>query len=165
MKGIHTARLRGERLKEEDYSLICAMHEDSQLMKTLGGVRSAEQSRQWLQSDLEHWQKYGYGIWIFYDHKGRFVGRCGLRNVTVEGRAEVEIAYAILPKYWGQGYATEMARKALEVAQELGIEEIVIFTWVENSASLRVIEKLGLTFEKELDYAGLPHRLYRFKRG
>jgi RimJ/RimL family protein N-acetyltransferase len=67
----------------------------------------------------------------------------------------------VLPAKQRQGFATEAARAALEFGfSEVGLDEIVSFTWTENAASLRVMEKLGMKRRREFESAGLPHLLY-----
>src|SRR5262245_57080754 len=99
-----TARLLGERLSPRHLDDLCLQHRDAATMATLGGVRDEADTRRWLSVNLEHWDQHGFGLWIFRERAtGRFVGRGGLRYVAVAGRDEVEVAYALLPAWWGQG--------------------------------------------------------------
>jgi RimJ/RimL family protein N-acetyltransferase len=67
------------------------------------------------------------------------------------GRPEVELGYALLPEFWGHGYATEAGAGALEHARtELGLTEVVAFTLPENQASLAVMQRLGFGPEQHL---------------
>jgi ribosomal-protein-alanine N-acetyltransferase len=61
---------------------------------------------------------------------------------------------------WGRGIATELGRHALASAAEAGFERIVAFTRTENLASRRVMEKLGLSYERDFTHAGYPHVMY-----
>ncbi len=73
----------------------------------------------------------------------------------------VEVAWAIVPKRWGQGLATELALASVEVAFDwLGLAELIAFTLPGNLASRRVMEKAGFAYEREIEHAGLPHVLY-----
>jgi [ribosomal protein S5]-alanine N-acetyltransferase len=132
-------------------------------MATLGGLRSEDQTRQFLRRNLEHWDRHGDGLWVFRDNEGgRFVGRGGQRHVPVGSADKVELAYALTAKFWGRGLATEMAEAIATVRFEhLGMEEVVCFTLPTNLASRRVMEKVGFTFEREVIHANLPHVLYR----
>jgi len=163
---LHTDRLIAERLRVEGLNELCQMHHDPRVMATLGGVRSDDQTQQFLRDNLRHWEQYGYGLWMFRAKTdGQFVGRGGLRNVHVGGNDEVELAYALMAVFWGSGLATEMAEAILTVAfTHLDIADIVAFTLSTNQASRRVMEKAGCTFERNIIYAGLPHVLYRIKR-
>ena len=146
------------------------MHRDPKVMATLapagapnGGIRSEEETRQFLSGRLEHWERHGYGLWVFRDAAdGRFVGRGGLHNTHVGGHDEVELAYALMAEYWGRGLATEMAEAIVAVAFErLGMTDLVCFTLTTNRASQRVMEKAGFEYERDITHAGLPHVLYR----
>ena len=161
-----TNRMIAERLRVEDLDELCRMHQDPRVMATLGGLRSDDQTRQFLRDSLRHWDRYGYGLWMFRAKPdGRFVGRGGLRNVHVGGHDEVEVAYALMAAFWGRGLATEMAEALLTVAFEhLGRADIVAFTLPTNRASRRVMEKVGCTFERDIVHAGQPHVLSRIKR-
>ncbi|MEH2182250.1 GNAT family N-acetyltransferase [Nostoc sp.] len=158
-----TDRLFAERLKFKHLNELCRMHQNQQVMATLGGVRSDEETRLFIFNNLHHWQCYGFGLWVFRDKVNhQFVGRAGLRNTHVEGMNEVELAYALMAKFWNQGLATEMSEQILQIAFELlKLQEVVCFTLTTNQASRRVIEKLGFKYEREIIHANLPHLFYR----
>jgi ribosomal-protein-alanine N-acetyltransferase len=161
-----TDHLIAERLRVEGLDELCRMHRDPSVMATLGGVRSDDQTQQFLHDNLQHWDRHGYGLWMFRARTdGQFVGRGGLRNVHVGGHDEVELAYALMATFWGRGLATEMAAAILTVAfTQLALTDIVAFTLSTNQASCRVMEKVGCTFERNILHASLPHVLYRIKR-
>lgn len=162
-EAFRTDHLIAERLGARHFGGLCQMNRDPRVMATLGGVRSGEDTQRYLRDNLEHWERYGFGIWVFRDGRdGSFVGRGGLRNVRVDGEDEVELSYALRAGYWGRGLATEMAGAILEVAfGRLGLEEVVAFTLPTNRASRRVMEKNGFRYERDIVHAGLPHVLYR----
>lgn len=161
-----TDRLVAERMRAEHLEELCRMHQDAKVMATLGGLRSDERTRQELCQHLDHWERHGYGLWVFRTQvDGRFAGRGGLRNVDVGGHDEVELAYALMAEFWGKGLATEMAQAILRVGfEQLCITEVVAFTLPTNRASRHVMEKLSFTFERDIVHADLPHVLYRLKR-
>ena len=170
MKALHTDRLITERLHADHFDELCHMHRDPRVMTTLapagapnGGVLSDEETRRFLRRHLDHWERHGYGLWVFRDKvDGRFVGRAGLHNTRVGGEDGVELAYALMAEFWGRGIATEMAGAILMVAfEQLGIAELVCFTLTTNRASQRVMEKVGFKYERDIVHAGLPHVLYR----
>ena len=152
-------RLLAERLREERLPEIQRMHRDPRVMATLGGLRSDEESARYLRDNLDHWHRYGYGIWAFRNKTdGRFVGRAGPRNSHVGGEDEVELAYALVPDIWNKG----LARVILKVAfEDLGLIDVVCFTLPASRASRRVMEKAGFEYERDVVHAGSPHVLYR----
>lgn len=161
-----TNRLIAERLQISHFSELCKMHKNPKVMATLGGARSDDVTQQFLQINLEHWNRYGYGIWVFRDNTdAQFVGRGGLRNVYVNEKCEVELAYALIEIFWGQGLATEMAQAILQVGfNQLGLVNIVCFTLTTNRASQKVMEKVGFKYERDIIYGNLPHVLYRITK-
>jgi RimJ/RimL family protein N-acetyltransferase len=131
-----------------------------------GRLLSDEETRAGLAASEDHWARHGFGLWLFRDRTdGRFVGRGGLKKCLVDGMEAVELAYAVNRPLMCHGYATEMAALGLEVGFErLGLEEIVGFTLPRNRASRRVMEKVGMSYERDIVHAGLPHALYRVRR-
>ncbi|HZU90227.1 MAG TPA: GNAT family N-acetyltransferase [Stellaceae bacterium] len=128
------------------------------------GVCRAE-TRAYLADTLDHWRRYGFGLWVLRDPAGTFAGRAGIRRVAIEDIDETEIADALMPEFWGRGLATEIARALLDIGfARLDLLDTVAFTLPENLASRRVIEKLGLRFERSVEYRGRPQVLYRMTR-
>src|SRR5262245_10860701 len=161
---VGTERLLGERLRPGHVDELYALHRDPVAMATLGGVRSDEETQRWLAVNLGHWERHGFGLWVFRDRAGgRLVGRGGLRHVEVEGRDEVEVGYALLPAFWGRGLAAEIARLSVATGLgPLGLGSVIAFTLPDNRRSRRVMEKAGFVYERDVVHAGLPHVLYRY---
>lgn len=160
-----TRRLIATRLAAEDVDLLCAMHRDPAVMATLGGVRTDERTRAYVAENLAHWTEHGFGLWMFRERaSGAFVGRGGLRHVVLEGESEVEVAYALVRDAWGKGFATEIATASLDVGfRQLALRDVVAFTLPDNHASRRVMEKVGLRYERDIVHHGLKHVLYRIR--
>ncbi len=160
---VRTARLLLTRTRIDDLDDFVRMHRDPRVMATLGGVRSAAETRGLVDRLVAHWEQYGFGWWVVRDLRtGRFAGRGGLRHVTVEGRDEVEVGYGLLPGFWGRGVATELARESVRVGfTVLQHSDLVSLTLPTNHASRRVMEKAGFRYERDVVYADLPHVLYR----
>lgn len=158
-----TTNLRARKLCLEDFDLIASMYKNKSIMKTLGGVLSKQAILEKFKWNLEQWENHGFGQWLWYDKKTKkFVGRGGLRKMELEKEAVVEIGYVLLPSFWNQGLATEMATASKEIAFEIfNLKEVVCFTLKSNKASQRVIEKIGCVFDKQFIYHNEPHVLYR----
>ena len=159
----HTDRLSASQFQPNDFAELCQLHQDPRVMRTLGGVRTDAETRQFLQEKMAHWDEHGFGYWMFRDKDvGHFVGRGGLQHIDIEGVAEVEVGYTVQVDNWGQGFATEIARALITIGfTQLGLNNIVCFTLTTNCASQRVMEKVGFTFERDFVHAGEPHVLYR----
>ena len=130
----------------------------------MGGALSASRPRP-IRKDIAHWEVHDFGAWHAFERStDQLVGRIGTHVTLVEGVLEVELAWAVHPDHWGQGYATELAAPARDLAFSRGLKSVVAFTLPTNTASRRVMEKLGMTFERDIIHADLPHVLYRSTR-
>lgn len=92
------------------------------------------------------------------------VGFCGLRHMFAEtaGPADdVELLYGILPRYWGEGLVTEAARRVLHFGfEDCGLQRILGATDTPNQRSVRVMQRLGMTFEDRRNHRGLDTVFY-----
>jgi ribosomal-protein-alanine N-acetyltransferase len=158
-----TPRLRGERLDDVHRPLMRRIFQNEQVCATLGGTLSDEMVNRALRWNLDHWDRHGFGIWVFFSRKtSGFVGRAGLRRVELAGSLETELAYALMPEFWMQGLATEMSRRILRVGfEDLRLSDVLCYTLTTNLASQNVMRKLGFEFERSGDHADLPHVFYR----
>jgi ribosomal-protein-alanine N-acetyltransferase len=105
----------------------------------------------------------GFSMWCWREHaSGDLVGQVGLNRTDVLGENVVEVGWSISPEHWNKGLATEAARASLDWGfEQVGLDEIVSFTMVENGASRRVMEKLGMRYDREFEREGLPQVLFR----
>jgi RimJ/RimL family protein N-acetyltransferase len=124
---------------------------------------SVEEAREILRSrPLRDYAVHGFGrMAVIEKASGRLVGFSGLKYVAELD--EVDIGYRFLPDCWGKGYATESARAVMEQdAREHGARRIVGTVHPDNPSSGRVLEKLGLRFERvlEADENGVAFKLF-----
>ena len=98
------------------------------------------------------WRDEGYSPWgVFRD--GRLIGHAGL-NYVPEFQA-TEVLWALHPDAWGKGYATEVAKAALDFGFEaIGLDLIFAITMANNTASQAVMKRIGLTYKKRVEYKG-----------
>ena len=160
---LETERLVLLRPKHEDLDELAALLGDPRVGRWLGGTVDLEAASAFLARHIAHWDAHGFGLWTARDRgTGTFIGRGGLHTTLVDGGAEVEVGWAMVPDRWNEGLATELGAAALRVAATgLGLEQVISFTLPDNRASRRIMEKLGLRIEREFDHRGLPHMLYR----
>jgi ribosomal-protein-alanine N-acetyltransferase len=121
---------------------------------------SVDEVRERLEVIVE-WTRSGWGFWALEERENaRFVGLAGLFPLARKG-PEIELAYHVLPSRWGRGYATEAGAALLEAAwRETNLDHVVAVAFEENSASTRVMEKLGMTYEGPTSY--LERELVRY---
>lgn len=116
---------------------------------------------------LADYARHGFGrLAVIERDSGRMIGWCGLKVVPELG-GEVDIGYRLLPECWGRGYATEAGRAVIAHGfEQLGLARIVGMTVAANVDSAHVLQKLGLSFEREVQMPAHdePVRLYAIHR-
>ena len=156
-----TARLTARPVTVDDVPLFARLWGDGRVGRTLGGVRDPVQVRQSLVEASAHWRRWGFGRWSLHDG-AHFVGTVKLAHCEIDGQPEVELGYAVVPEFWGTGYATEASAGAVEQARDvIGLHAVVAFALVSNAASLAVMRRLGFRHERYLDRPAGRHELRR----
>jgi RimJ/RimL family protein N-acetyltransferase len=143
---LETDRLLLRALRPEDIEPEVALWSDSQVMRFMGGSRNDDRVRTMLQEELAEPPLGPFGQWpVVEKASSEFVGDCGLIAKEIEGRDEVELVYVLASSAWGSGYATEIGAALLRFAEEdLHLKRVVSLIDVDNVASKRVSEKLGM---------------------
>ena len=164
-ESFQTARLEGERIAPAHLPVLRVLHRDPKVMAELGGLRSDAETARYLARNLSHWDTHGFGVWMLCPKGGQnWIGRIVLRWLSTGTIDDVEIGFAFLPIYWGQGLATEAAEFCLGVAQaELELRTVIGVTTPENLASQRVLGKLGLRYESKVEIEQTRCLLYRVR--
>jgi RimJ/RimL family protein N-acetyltransferase len=160
-----TERLLLRAFRESDLDAVFALHGDPETSRysPSGPLRSRDAARELLGLWMSDWSQRGIGYWAVErrDAPGVVVGIGGVRHKELEGRPVLNLAYRFSPQTWGSGYATEVARAALTLAREhLPDLPLVAIIHPENTASIRVAERLGMRLELIIPYEGIPSRLY-----
>jgi len=160
-------RLAFERLTLAHRAEIRRFQTDPEVMHYIGGVRTEEGTDAYFAKNLSAWDRHQRGTWVVREHgRPEMVGVGVLRDLVVEGVPEVETGYGFFPRYWGKGYATEIARACLARGfGTLGLESIVAVTHPDNAASHHVLRKAGMTLEREFLQDGDRASLFRIHRG
>jgi RimJ/RimL family protein N-acetyltransferase len=160
-----TPRLRAERVTAAHWLDLRRMDEDVRFMRLLGGVRDMAGTVAYLEMNVKHWAEHGFGMWMLRDAAtSAIIGRAILRHLDVEGVDEVEVGYGFMPDYWGRGLATEIARACVRIGfDRLALSSMVAITTPPNLASQRVMQKAGLSYERDIMHAGIPHLLFRIR--
>jgi RimJ/RimL family protein N-acetyltransferase len=164
---IETPRLRLRGWEPEDVDALAAINADPRVGEWLGGVIDRDRTEARIQIYAYHWEEHDFGLWAVEElETGRLVGRTGFMHWDdwTASPHDAEIGWTYVPAVWGRGFATEAARASLDWGfDRAGLEEIVSFAMVENAASLRVMEKLSMSYDRDFLRAGLPHSLYRIR--
>jgi ribosomal-protein-alanine N-acetyltransferase len=160
---IRTGVLTGRLPVPQDITDLTGLLNNPLMLRWLGAAPSLDSIGSGIAKTRRHWLRHGWGGWVFHDAAtGEFVGRGGLAEADIQGRREVEVAYAIRPDRWGEGLGTAVGQAAVNHARRhLDVDSLVAFTVPDNAGSLRVMAKLGFGYESEIEHAGLPHVLHR----
>jgi RimJ/RimL family protein N-acetyltransferase len=119
---------------------------------------------------LERWESWGLSLCSLERREdGRVVGRVGFLRWDPEswevGGSETEIGWLLTRKYWGRGYATEAALALRDWAfGERGLARLISLISHENLPSIRVAERIGERYERDIEIHGKPGRLYSIER-
>lgn len=148
---IETQRLRLRHFTPNDADELHRIYSNPELFKYMSNEKPLlwEQTRTVINSIIESWQHYNFGVWALVDKRNqKLIGHCGLKYL--ENTLEVQIGYLLLKSYWGRGLGTEAASAVLKYGFEVAnLPQIVAVAKPENIASRRVLEKVGLKYEKD----------------
>ncbi|HEX9332467.1 MAG TPA: GNAT family N-acetyltransferase [Anaerolineales bacterium] len=165
---LETKRLLLRRLVMDDLDALFALYDNPEIRQYFPeGILTYEETKEELEWFLNgHPSRPELGLWAtIYKETGQFIGRCGLLPWTIDGQYEVEVAYLLDKKYWGQGLATEAAQALVQYGFEyLQLSRLICLIDRENQASIRVATKIGMTFEKEGQDEKGPFLLYAINK-
>ena len=166
---IETNRLFLRLMNENDIDDMLRIFTDKNVMKSFNLQSfSREQMKKWVDRNLNHQNKYGYGLFsVILKSNQELIGDCGLEHTEFEEKPCVEIGYDFLSKYWNQGYATEAAKAVKDYAiDEVNIDwnSICSFIRKKNKASQRVSEKIGMQRIKGDRAYNVDRYLYAFSK-
>jgi RimJ/RimL family protein N-acetyltransferase len=174
---LQTARLLLRQWRETDLEPFAALNGDSEVMRHFPGTLDRARSDAIARRVGTEIAERGWGLWAVEVVDGApFIGFVGLDKPRFQAHftPAVEVGWRLAREHWGNGYATEGALAAVSFGfEELGLDEIVSFTTVENERSRRVMERIGMSRDPADDFAHpnladdhplRPHVLYRLGR-
>src|SRR6185437_15751902 len=163
---LETPRLLMRQFLPSDFEALAALHADPEVMKYLGDGKPKARAETWLAmaSYLGHWELRGYGLWAVEEKAtGRFIGRIGLLNP--EGWPGFEIAWTLARDRWGNGFATEGAKAALDHAfSVLKRDHVISLIHPDNVNSIRVAHRIGEKLEGQVPLMGVMRSVYGIRR-
>lgn len=151
MKTLETNRLIIRPMRVEDAGFILELLNDPSFIQNIGDrkVRTIEDACTYIvNGPVASYAKNGFGLClVILKETSESIGMCGL--IKRDGLDDVDIGYALLPNFWSKGYAVEAARAVKTYAKDgVGLKRLVAITDPANVGSIRVLEKIGLHFEK-----------------
>jgi RimJ/RimL family protein N-acetyltransferase len=147
---LETPRLTLRRLQFYDAEFLVDLLNQPSFIANIGdrGVRNVEDAHRYLrEGPMAMYDRFGFGLWHAALKDGVGVGMCGL--LKRDNLPDVDVGYAFLPQFWGQGLAYEAAAATLRhAAQKFGLPRVIGVVSEGNAGSIRVLEKLGMSFER-----------------
>ena len=154
MPMLFTDRLHLRQPEIADAEFFVRLLNDPDWLRYIGdrGVRTASDAAAYIEDRLlDSFRRFGFGLWVVETRSdGRAVGICGLlRRDTLD---DVDLGFAFLPEARGQGYAVESGKFVLDLAAaDYALTRVVAITVIENEPSARVLERLGMSFERTIE--------------
>ena len=154
---LETARLTLRRVTLEDAPFVLEVLLDPGYMRFVAdrGVRTVEGAARYIEEKfLPSYEQHGFGFYLMeLKIDGTPIGICGLaKRETLD---DVDVGYSVVERFAGNGYAFEAAAGVMHYARQvLGLPRIVGITGIDNVASAKVLEKIGLRFEKMIELPG-----------
>lgn len=161
---LETERLLFHPFTPDDFGLLAGLHSDPEVQRYIGGMWTREVIQRRLDQYVAEHAASGVSNWKAYLRDGTFVGRAGISWWEPEGA--YELGYSFLRAAWGRGLASEAARGLVDWFWRSTPHDVLIgFADVENLASRRVLEKVGMRWlgDKDMGFGGLSS-LYRLER-
>jgi RimJ/RimL family protein N-acetyltransferase len=164
---IETKRLMLRPWRASDRPVFAEINADPVVMRFMLNTLTREESDAYVDRETRHLAETGYCTWaVEAPGVAPFIGAIGIRRVRFEASftPAVDVAWRLHRNYWGNGYAPEAARAAIDDGfNRCGLHEIVALTSLQNIPSIRVMEKLGMTRAIKFDHPGVPpgHHLRR----
>ncbi len=149
-ENIETRRLRLRHFTPKDADELYYIYSHPELFRYMSNEKPIlwEQTKELIDSLIENWRRHRFGVWaVTYKKNQKLIGHCGLK--FLENTKEVQMGYLLLKSYWGRGLGTEAAKATLKYGFEVAqLKTIVAIAKPENIASRRVMEKVGMKYEK-----------------
>jgi RimJ/RimL family protein N-acetyltransferase len=165
MKILETQRLYLRRMTIEDAENIYLLNLDPEVIQYTGddAFESIESAQQFL-LNYDHYSKYDFGRWAVIEKNSQFfLGWCGLKFTPKS--QEYDIGFRFHKKYWNQGFATEAALACIQLGfEKYKMSKIIGRARKDNTGSIKVLEKIGLTYFEAYDFDGNEGVLYQIQK-
>ncbi len=162
-----TERLQVRRVAQDDFDDLLALYTDPDVMRySPKGPLPADEVRAWLDRNLASYASWGFGMYAVVLRDEGFAGVCGINRFDdVEGRLELEIGFRTAKRHWNRGITTEAASAVRDHGfGELGLGRLVSLVNPLNVPSVRVAEKVGMTFDGPVRFLGMDLHCYAIHR-
>jgi ribosomal-protein-alanine N-acetyltransferase len=160
---ILTERLKLREITRDDFQAVHEYANDPMTVRYMPfGPNTEEETQEFINRNLRRQlekPRTDYGLGIILKREDRLIGACGMHDVT---EIQASIGYILNRGYWGHGYATEAAKALVaHLFDELGVHRVYASCDPDNHASVRVLEKVGMSLEGRLRENMVIHEKYR----
>jgi RimJ/RimL family protein N-acetyltransferase len=150
---LQTQRLVLRQFSNDDAEFVLKLLNEPSFLRYIGdkGVRNLDDAREYIANGpVASYERNGFGLYLVeMKEAGSPIGMCGL--IKRDGLPDPDIGFAFLPDYWSRGYAVEAAAAVMTYAREIfQLNRILAITSLDNESSGRLLEKIGLQFERTI---------------
>ena len=160
---VHSLRLVLREFTPADFAAVHALLSCPDVMRfSASGPFTLAQSHEWLERSLASYAEHGFGKWaVVLRATGEVIGCCGPALTVIDGPPERELGYRLRPEHWGVGLATEAAAAALgHCFKHLGFTSLLGFVEPANTASARVLTRVGMAYQRGAVWQGHAVDIY-----
>lgn len=167
---LETKRLYLREMKQSDFSSLCKILQDQDVMYAYEHAFDDIETQEWLDRQITRYNDYGFGLWaVILKETDEMIGQCGLTIQEFNNRQVLEVGYLFQKAFWHHGYASEAAIACKEYAFEiLNADEVFSIIRDNNIASQNVAKRNGMMvtdrFIKHYYGFDMPHLVYSIKR-
>ena len=167
MNVLETQRLLLRPFTVDDAEFILTLLNEPSFLRYIGDkhVRNLDDARQYLlNGPIASYERHGFGLCLVELRETNTpIGMCGL--LKREELPDPDIGFAFVPAFWKQGFGLEASTAVLNDARErLKVERLLAITSLDNDASIKLLERLGFTFEKIITLSSSGEQVKLFKR-
>ncbi len=162
-----TSRLKLRKIENHDVEALLKILGDPEVMKfSVHGPDSTEGVHKFIEATQKRYDRDGMAQWaVILKDSGALIGECGISVQMIDGKKEFEIGYRFNRQYWRKGFGSEAALACRDYGfNNLNLERLISIIEKENTASIGVAKKVGMTLEKESTFYEIPVEIYSMKK-
>ncbi len=166
---IETDQIALRELTMADFDAWHQILSDKETMQYYPREFDEDQTRKWINWNLDNYSRYGFGLWaVILKKTNEFIGDCGItmQNIYRDGNLFPEIGYHINKRFWNKGYASQASKACLEyLFKNTDFNEVFSYQNSTNIPSRKVAEKMGMSLREEYpDQINIKTSVYSITR-